>query len=433
MNLKLLSLSFVLALAAGAMAQHDHGSGGHSSGGSSHASSGGGMSHSSGGFSHSFGGSSHSFGGSQSHSFSGFGHSFGGSRSSGQSHSFGGSRSSGGSSGFGSRSFGGSRSSQGFGSHSFGSGGSRGFGGTSHSSSGFTPGRTFGGYGHSQGLGGTSRSSGGFGQRSSGLGSRATGSGLNGNRFGGVGSNHPAFGNSFNFTGHSGLQRQNFEHDRGFGSSRVRFGNGGRDRFGFFGRPGFRESNFFFGFYLFSPFVDDCVYSPWYTYSCLPPYIPYDRIVVEDAPDVDWSAGDAYSYNPNQDGDAYGNTDLNYSLDEINGMYTHNDEAAVDVLVPSGNQVAIWEDGKYMYSVNGSDFRQMYKDSIKGTETDSFTITSVHHDGDTATVQAKHVFTDPESGKHNTVYQEYRLRHEGDKFVVTDFSTSTNQSTFSRF
>ena len=356
-------------------------------------------------------------------SFSG-GQSFGSSHNLGSSHGF---------SGFG-------RSSFGFSRQTFGSSGSRGNYGANFSRQGFGGSS---GFGNSQRFGGFGRQS--FGTRSGFGNSGSTNSGFGGRSrfrngtFGGgftgrSGVSRSGSQGGFNFTGRRSSMRDGF--NRGFGHSgegrvhhfRGDFGGpwGDRWRFGYWGWPGWIDADWFFGFWLFSPFDQPCVVSPWYWYPCLPPYLPETQVTVVPGDSADWDAGQPYDYHSDETPLAYGNHELNAAVDQIRNVFDKGSTDAIDDLIPESGKVAIYNDGKYMYSLTGHQFREMMIDNVHATKTDAFDVTAVRGQGDVAIVHARHTFADPEGGM-DTVYQSYRLRREGDRYVITDFMTSKDE------
>jgi len=175
--------------------------------------------------------------------------------------------------------------------------------------------------------------------------------------------------------------------------------------------------------YVFSPFRVACVVSPWYYYPNLPAYLTLSRVVVVDGQTCDWNEGTTYAYRPSAVADTPNNSGLNESVDQIKAIFLNQDQQAIENLIPTESQVAFHNDGKYMYSLNGTDFQQMLADNAKDTQTSSFEITSVNVKGEEAIVKCTHVFTDAQSG-NDTVYQLYRLRNTDGKFVISDFMAS---------
>jgi hypothetical protein len=187
--------------------------------------------------------------------------------------------------------------------------------------------------------------------------------------------------------------------------------------------PGWHDSTFFFGFYVFSPFESACVVSPWYYYPCLPPYLAYNRVIVLND-NCDWNDGSEYSYVAQEAPNSYGDSDLNSAISQIQNVFQNDDESAISQVVDSNMQVGVYNDGKYMYSVNGPDFSQMMADNVHGVQNVGFTVTDVKVEPDYAIVTARHEFQDAEDGGSTVVYQEYRLTRNGDHYAIEDFNTS---------
>jgi len=191
-------------------------------------------------------------------------------------------------------------------------------------------------------------------------------------------------------------------------------------RYGYHGDRDGGGTHFTFGFYLSSPYVLPCVVSPWYWYPALPPYLPADRVVVIEGTRCDWDAGATIDYSPGNSEGSFGNAALNGAIDALQAVYVNRDQQAVSSLVPGDGRVAFYTDGKYAYSLDGSDFQQMIVDNCKDTQTTSFKVTSVRMQGDQAIVRCTHEFTEADQGT-DTVYQLYKLRQVGDTYVITDF------------
>jgi len=311
-------------------------------------------------------------------------------------------------------------------------------GGGGHSGGGFS--RSGGGSHYSGG----SRYGGGmhgYGRSSSGFRGFGGGSGLGGRSSLGGGARSGSSTRSFSssrFQGTGGLSENghNFRGGQGggFGNSRVgHFGGNGEGRWGnhfrngYWGyREGWFGGGFLFGFYLDSPYLEPCVVSPWYWYPCLPPYIPEDHVIIDNDGPVSWDTGDNYDYQADAEPLSYGNHELNCAVGQISNIFTHQLDTAVDYLIPEDSKVAIYNENKYMYSLNGPDFRAMMKDNMKATKTLSFTVTFVKTAGDTAIVKCRHGFDDPESGQ-DTIYQMYRLKETDGRYRITDFMTSKDE------
>lgn len=233
----------------------------------------------------------------------------------------------------------------------------------------------------------------------------------------------------------AGGESRHFHGNNGFGEGRVHqfWGNRGGPwgsgwRTGYWGYPGWPIGGFFFDNYLYDPWLEPCVVSPWYWYPTIPPYIPEDDVTIESPPPppVDWDQGQNYDYQPEQNPVSYGDHELNCAIGQIRNIFNHQMDSAVDYLIPDGDVVKIYNDGKYMYDLKAHDFRAMMKDNMKATKTLSFDVTYVKTEGDAAIVKCRHTFEDPESGQ-DTIYQMYRLEENGGRYRITDFMTSETE------
>jgi len=188
--------------------------------------------------------------------------------------------------------------------------------------------------------------------------------------------------------------------------------------------PYWNDSSFYFSFYSFTPY-EPCVVSPWYAYPMLPPYIAYQHVYVMPGVSCPWYGGTPYNYNGGYGSDSYGgNPDLNYSINEIVQAFNTGNDSDLGRIIPSDSRVNIYNEGTYMYSVNGGDFYNMLMDNVHGTKTQRYVVTGVRMEGDDAIVTARHDFYNPYNGV-SSAYQMFRLRPSGEGYVITDFMTST--------
>ncbi len=439
--------------------QHHHGGGdgggGGNSGGSHSSGSGGSSGSGSGGGSHSSGGSGQSGGsGGGSHSSGGGSYSGGSGGSGGTAHGSGGSGSptqSGGSGsgsndgirhhGPGGGSTGGSGSSQGSGGGTHSGGGSYSGGGTgSHGGGGSWNGTSGGGTHDSGGSGnggswngGNSGNSGGHsapgswnGQGNRGGNSHSGGGhyGGNNNLNGGNGGGGFRSGGAWIQPGRGTIQNQVWRSDH------LRFVHNNEWRSGYWGyNRGWRDDNFFFGFYSFDPFGSRCVVSPWYCYPNLPGYLSYDRVLFFGCEPIVF-IGDSYNWRPVNYDNYYGNdsryNDVDYAVGDLSTLFQRADRSALNRLVPRRENVNIFVDGQYSYSISPNDFYDMMVDNAENTRTISYTIERVWRNRDGARVLARHEFEDPRGGTC-TVWQSYVLEYERGDLVIREFGTSNNR------
>ena len=196
---------------------------------------------------------------------------------------------------------------------------------------------------------------------------------------------------------------------------------GGHWRDGYVPQPGLSLS-FNVGLYAFTPFGRPVFPSPYYYYPGVPAYVPVNRVYVVPGYGVDWNMGAYYAYRPGVAYGSYGYHTLNHAVDDILQVFQNQNIGAVDDLL-GDNQVAVFAEGKYEYSLSAPDFHSMMSDNAQATHTTNFTITNVRRDDEFAVVQAAHQFQNAD-GTSDTVYQQYRLLNDGYRYVITDFMTS---------
>lgn len=192
---------------------------------------------------------------------------------------------------------------------------------------------------------------------------------------------------------------------------------------------------FYYPYYTFTPFSNQCVISPWYYYPQLPGYLAYNRImIINTRPCVfignvyNWSRparyGDSYGY-----GYGYNRSDLDYALDDLVSAFERNDRRAVGRLVPYRGRVDIALEGQFAYSLDADDFYDMYLDLVMSTRTRSYDILDVRTYRDEVTVLARHDYIDP-WGRSDRVYHYYRLRRDRNIYTIMEFGTSQNRFSY---
>lgn len=175
-----------------------------------------------------------------------------------------------------------------------------------------------------------------------------------------------------------------------------------------------RDRNLFFGAYLTTPFVEESVVSPWYYYPTVPGYLPENCVRIGNGISIAWNSGSVYEY---------GNYELDNALSALRASYLNEDSNAAMDLVSPNQAVAVFNEGQYMYTLSGTDFAQMFEDTVLNTQSSGFQITSVRTIGLAVNVDAVNTFEDGD-GNVETVYQAYRLQNAGGRYVITAFMTS---------
>jgi len=176
----------------------------------------------------------------------------------------------------------------------------------------------------------------------------------------------------------------------------------------------FRETRFHGRHYFFEPF-GQCVYSPFYIYTMLPPYISgADTVYIDPGP---YGAEVWYGYRWQESNDA-GNI--------LAIVQAFQDANASDIasLVPRQGYVEISINGEYRYSLTGNEFYGFLQDAIESVQTVRYGIVSTrYNDQGDIKVVAKHDILDA-WGDRKSVYHTFRLSLENGYYVIRQFGTS---------
>jgi hypothetical protein len=213
----------------------------------------------------------------------------------------------------------------------------------------------------------------------------------------------------------------------------------GRFRVGYYQYDrGFRDDYFCYPHYVFNPYTaNNCMISPWYYYSYLPPYISYTRVLVSTAY-VGQFNGFRYDYIPptrnrsdydarggGYDGNYLTRRTLDYAVDDIVAAFMDQNRRAIDRLTPRNGQVTLAVDGSVSYGVRSDDFYDMLMDVATNSHTVGYEIISVKNNLDEAEVIARHDYLDS-WGERQSVYHKYLLYGErGYGVVIRYFETSS--------
>ena len=194
-------------------------------------------------------------------------------------------------------------------------------------------------------------------------------------------------------------------------------------RYGYVGyNRGWRDDYFAYPYYIFDPFVHtSCVASPFYRYSYLPPYLDNSRVVVVNNYSSSWSDNvDWRDYRAdNRDSR---NQELSGALDDIRDAFERNSDRYGERLLPQSGQVAIFNDGKYDYSLGASDFGDMFLDGIEQSKTVKYEIVESRTKGDEVHLRTRHEYRDSWDATQ-VVFHTYTLRREGGRYVIREFGT----------
>ncbi|RYG45242.1 hypothetical protein EON79_13100 [bacterium] len=215
---------------------------------------------------------------------------------------------------------------------------------------------------------------------------------------------------------------------RGFGGSGVSVGvQIGGLRVGFFNRSGLHQQyrpasrRFSYPFYCYNPYTPQTVVvaSPWYGYSFLPPYLDGSRVTYgQSLPAWGFDDWDRYDGETQRE-----DTGVRDALNDLQEAFKTSRGRIADRLVPEQGEVAIFNEGRYDYSLSADDFQKMLSDAVEDARTTQYSIQEARQRGDEVRVRARHTFTDS-WGKEESVTHLITLRREnGGDFVIREFGT----------
>ena len=183
-----------------------------------------------------------------------------------------------------------------------------------------------------------------------------------------------------------------------------------------------RRSNFGFGYYAYDPFAPgvEVVASPWYRYSYLPPYVDDSRVIVVDDYPVAWNWDGWRKVDFKND---HRNEAIQDSLDDLRDAFEENSERIADRLVPLEGEVAIFNDGRYDYSMSPDDFQKMFLDGIDRSKTIRYEVLEVRTQGDEIRIRARHEFEDSWGDTQSAIHRITLRRDRGGDYVIREFGT----------
>ena len=118
---------------------------------------------------------------------------------------------------------------------------------------------------------------------------------------------------------------------------------------------------------------------------------------------------------------------FNAAVEDIkNAWLTGNSELLTRHIDPVG-KLAIYLDGKYSYSLSGSDYRDMSLDAMSNISTTGFTVYKTEQRSDGAyTILAKHEFYDADKNL-KVAYVSYTLTKTDSDWVIVAAGSSDNK------
>ena len=196
-------------------------------------------------------------------------------------------------------------------------------------------------------------------------------------------------------------------------------------RYGYVGyNRGWRDDYFAYPYYVFDPFVNNfCVTSPFYRYSYLPPYVDNSRVTVVNNYNSSWNDDEGWRDYDVRDRDRERrNSELNGALDDIRDAFERNSDRYGERLLPEAGSVAIFNDGKYDYSLDAKDFQDMFLDGVGQSKTIRYEIVETRTKGDDVHLRARHEYKDSWDATQ-VVFHTYTLRRENGRYVIREFGT----------
>ncbi|MCX6362543.1 MAG: hypothetical protein NT029_22345 [Armatimonadetes bacterium] len=219
-------------------------------------------------------------------------------------------------------------------------------------------------------------------------------------------------------------------------------------------RPASRTTiNFFFGFfpdhYHYYPYYcptfvqSDVFFSPFhYYYGFCPPWI-YRRHVIYGAPRViyvespiyvgdecrGWDDEDEYYLTRNswanlREADADG---LRYAADDIEDCFRNADINLLAGLTDPDVRIAIYQRGRYQYSLAADDYLDLTRDAIRNIDTVAFDLTRVRRRGNGVyTLSGIHVYRD-KGGDRRKVFVSMAVERVQGRWTLTQVDTAPDR------
>ncbi|RYG37822.1 hypothetical protein EON81_05490 [bacterium] len=181
--------------------------------------------------------------------------------------------------------------------------------------------------------------------------------------------------------------------------------------------------SFSYPFYCYDPYAPQTIVvaSPWYGYSFLPPYLDGSRVTyADDRPAWGWDQWDRYDLQGDRDRE---DSAVRDALDDLRDAFETSSGRIADRLVPERGDVAIFNEGRYDYSLNPDDFQQMFSDGVEDAETIDYRILEVRRRGDEVRIRAQHTFTDSWGKEDSAIHLITLRRDDGGDYVIREFGT----------
>jgi hypothetical protein len=116
------------------------------------------------------------------------------------------------------------------------------------------------------------------------------------------------------------------------------------------------------------------------------------------------------------------------AVDELREAFGRGNIDALVALTDPKTRIAIFEKGKYQYSLDANDFVDMSRDAIQSTQTIAFDLTMIHERAaGVYVVSGEHVYRDP-NGRSRKVYVSYVLEDLRGVWTLTQVGTAPDRN-----
>ncbi len=184
--------------------------------------------------------------------------------------------------------------------------------------------------------------------------------------------------------------------------------------------------------YFFEPIINRCLFSPFYYYINVPPYLSID--------DVYYSRPITIIYVERTIEYRYFNDDSYYlarkttrsnalynAISDIQKAWENNDFKSFARHLDNNSKVAIYLDGEYAYSLSANDYAEMSQDAIENIDTESFTINRVtQRDNGQYVLYGTHIYRLDDSDTR-TVYVSFTIEKDGNNYYIVEAGSSSTK------
>lgn len=187
--------------------------------------------------------------------------------------------------------------------------------------------------------------------------------------------------------------------------------------------PYWSDRNFGYGYYGFRP-NDNCVFSPWYSYSYMPGYVSAARLRFDNCwhLNVDLSFRFDLSSNRRTNYNRY-DRDVDMAVRSIDKAFDDDQPRYLDDVVGRRSWVTIRSRWERPYTISSDDYYDMMADLIETSRTKSFHIRDVRTDrsGSTVRVLAEHIYYDAWRNQRSA-WHSYTLEGGRNGYQIVEFA-----------